>query len=848
MFALALRSILAKKLRLLSTALAVLLGVAFLSGTLVFTDTIRRSFDDLFADVFEQTDSYVRSTEELDLGLGQTQRGRMPGDVVDVVRPVAGVADVQPVLQGFAQLVGADGDPIGDPGRGAPTFAMSFVDGALSPWQLTDGSRPPVGDEVVVDQGSADTGGLSIGDTVTVLTQSGPHRVQLVGTARFGSVDSPGGASVMLFDMPTTQRFLLNGEDEIDALMVDAAPGVDQATLTAQIATVLPAGTEAMTGDAIVAETQDAIGQGLSFFNTFLLVFAAIGLVVATFTIYNTFQIVVTQRTREMALLRSIGATQRQVLAGQLLEAVCIGAVASLLGLGAGVGVAQLLRRMLEAFGLDMPGAGAVFLPRTAIVSLVVGIGVTVVAAVFPSLRASRVPPLAAIRSVAVDVSARSRARLASGSFLTALGGLCFGVGLAGGELSWVGAGALVTFVGVFVLGPLIARPFVAVLGRPAATFGHVPGLLAQQNAARNPKRTSRTGGALMVGVALVAAITVIAASIRDWTRDVVGAQFTGDAVVSTSTFGYGGLSPTLQEELAALPEVAVASGIRVGAAHDVGEDRDLQYVAVDPATASQLFDLGVVAGDVADLSDHGVLLDEGEADDRGAVIGSHITFRFLNGHTEQLTVEGVYTEDDLAGGVVVSHALHERSGVDQFDFAVYVGAAPGVDDTRLAAALDRVVAPYANASVESKDDYIESQAAQIDPILNMMYGLLGLAVLIALVNIANSLALSIHERTHELGLLRAVGMTRRQTSGTVIAEAILVALLGSLTGLVLGTFFGWSISVVGRGATWQAFTVPVAPLVVIGALAVLGAVLAAVRPAWRAARLDVLDAIATDG
>lgn len=847
MFALAVRSILAKKMRLLSTAVAVLLGVAFLSGTFVFTDTIRRSFDDLFADVFERTDSYVRSTESLDLGFGQTQRGRMDGAVLDVVRPVDGVADVRPVLQGFAQLVGSDGEPVGDPGRGAPTFAMSFVAGPLSPWQLTSGSREPTGDEVVVDVGTADAGGVAVGDEVTILTQSGPHELTLVGTARFGSVDSPGGASVMLVDLPTAQRFLLDGADEIDAVMVDAAAGVDQEELTARIAAVLPDGTEAITGDAIVAETQDAIGAGLSFFNTFLLVFAAIGLVVACFTIYNTFQIVVTQRTREMALLRSLGATQRQVLASQLTEATFIGVIASVAGLAAGVGVARLLRKMLEMFGLDLPGAGSVFLVRTAVVSMVVGVAVTVFAAVFPSLRASRVPPLAALRSVAVDASGRSRSRLLSGAVLTALGAGCFGLGLARGELAWVGAGALATFVGVFVLGPLIARPVMAVLGRPVAALGRVPGELAQQNAIRNPKRTSRTGGALMVGVALVAAITVIASSVRDWTRDVVGDQFTGDAVVSTATFGYGGLSPELRDDIAALPQVAVATGIRVGAAHDVGENRDLQYIAVDPASASDLFDLGVIAGDVSQLSATGVFLDEGEADARHASIGTHLMFRFLDGRTEQLTVEGIYTRDDLAGGVVVSHALHERSGVDQFDFSVYVRANAGVSAADLQRALTAVAAPYANASVESKDEYIESQAAQIDPILNMMYGLLGLAVLIALINIANSLALSIHERTHEVGLLRAVGMTRRQTSGTVIAEAVLVALLGTLLGLVMGTFFGWSISIVGRGATWDAFTLPVAPLVVIAVLAVLGAVIASVRPAWRAARLDVLNAIATE-
>jgi putative ABC transport system permease protein len=847
MYALALKSILAKKLRTFSTALAVVLGIAFLSGTLVFTDTIRRSFDDLFADVFDTTDVYVRSSTEVDLGFGQTQRGRMPADVADAVREVEGVADIQPVVQGYAQLVGEDGEVVGDPGRGAPTFAMTYVSGPLSPWRLTDGSRAPSGSEVVVDQGTADAGGVEIGDDVTVLTQTGPHRLTLVGTAMFGSIASPGGASIMLVDLPTSQQLLLDGADEIDALMIDAVQGIDQPTLTERVAAVLPDGTEALTGTEIIEETQNTIGEGLAFFDTFLLVFAAIGLVVGCFTIYNTFQIVVSQRAREMALLRAVGATQRQVIASQLVEAVVVGVVASVVGLIAGLGVAGLLSEMLAAFGIDVPGGGTVLATRTVVVSLVVGTIVTVVAATLPAVRAGRIPPLAVIRSMAVGDTQHSRSRLVSGGIVTLFGGLVYGVGLARSELAWVGVGALVTFVGIFVLGPLLARPAARVLGAPVAATMGVAGELAQQNAIRNPKRTARTGGALMVGVALVAAITMIAASTRDWSRDVFGEQFTGDFVVSTSMFNVGGLSPELQLEIAGLPEVAAATGVRVGAAHDDELDRDLQYVAVDPATVTELFDIGMPSDDLAQLSSDGVLLHDGEAADRGVDVGDQLTWTFLDGRTRTLTVEGIYTKDDLAGRVVISHALHERSGVDQFDFSIYIESVAAVDDAEVTRALETVVDAYPNAKVESKTAYIDSQAAQIDPILNLMYGLLALAVLIALVNIANSLTLSIHERKHELGLLRAVGMTGGQTRHCVELEAMLVAVIGTLTGLVVGTFFGWSISIVGRGTTWDAFVLPVQPLVVIALLAIAGALLSALRPAWHASKLDVLRAIATE-
>ena len=848
MFRIALRSALAKKLRLFSTALSVILGVAFLSGTLVFTDTIKRTFDDLFADVFAETDSYVRSATTVDLGMGNEQRGRIPESVVDTVRAVPGVDDAQGIVQGFAQLVGSDGKAIGNPGQGAPTFGMNYVAGSMSPWQLTEGSRAPGPGELLIDKGSADRGDLRIGDTVTVLTQTGPHQLPLVGTVRFGSIDSPGGASVSLFDLATGQALLLGGSGEIDAVMVQAVDGVSQDVLTARLAGVVPDGVEALTGAAITEEAQNGIEEGLSFFNTFLLVFAAIGLVVACFTIYNTFQIIITQRTREMALLRSLGATRRQVLWAQLLEAVGVGVFASIIGLVAGVFVAGLLKAMLGAFGIDIPAGGTVFTTRTAVVALVVGTCVTIVSAVFPSRRASRVPPIAAIRDVAIDQSGQSRNRLLTGGLITAFGIFGFVAGLAGAGIQWVGIGALATFVGVFTLGPLIARPVTRAFGSPLPSLAGITGSLARENAMRNPKRTARTGGALMVGVALVAGITVIAASVKDWTRDIFGNSFTGDYVVSTNTFGFGGLSIDLASQLSELPEVATATGIRIGAALDIsGGGDDTSYISVDPATAGSVFDIGMVDGTVESLTPEGILIDDDEAADRNLTVGDQIVFGFVNGSTHRLTIQGIYTEQDLAGPFVIHHALNERSGADQFDFSVYVAKAPGVTDAAATAAIAAVSDAYPNADLQSRREYIDAQAAQIDPIVNLMYALLGLAVIIALINIANSMALSIHERTRELGLLRAVGMTRHQTRASVAWEAVLVGLLGTGLGVLIGVFFGWAISVTVRDAGLGTFALPVQPLAFIALVAVLGGVLAAARPARRAARLDVLRAIATE-
>ncbi len=846
MFRMAVKSTLAKKLRLISTALAVILGVAFLAGTLVFTDTIQRGFDDLFADVFSHTDAYVRSTTSIDLGMGQESRGRIAESAVDTVRKVPGVAEAYGYVQGFAQLVGSNGKPLGNPGQGAPTLGMSYTPGAQNSWNLVAG-RVPGPNEFMINKAAADDGKLRLGDTVTILTQTGPHQMPLVGIARFGTADSAGGTTAAIFDLATTQKVLLNGAKEVDAVMAHGTGGISQSELTARIAPVLPGGAEVLTGKQITAETQNTMRNAFSFFNTFLLVFAVVGLVVACFTIFNTFQIIVTQRTREMALLRALGATRRQVLGGQLLEAVLIGVLASFAGLAAGVAVAGGLKALLAVLGVDIPTGGTVLASRTVVAAIVVGCVVTIVSAVLPSLRASRVPPIAAIRDVATDRSGQSRRSLLLGGALFALGLAAFASGLAGAGISWVGVGALLVFIGTFTLGPLIAGRTTRIIGFPLARFGGTTGELARENAMRNPKRTARTGSALMVGVALVAGITIFAGSMKDWIRDIYGQQFTGDFVVASDSFGFGGLSPRVAEQLNSLPEVAAAAGVRMGAARIVDTGKDTAYVAVDPTTAGRVFDLAVVQGSVEALTSTGVLVHTDEAAKRHLAVGDTITFGFLNGTTRQLTVEGTYSKKDLAGNYVISQALHEQTGADQFDFSVFIAKRPGVSDAEAKAAIARVSNAYPNATLRSRSEYVDSQAKLVNQFVNLMYGLLGLAVVIALISIANSMVLSIHERTRELGLLRAVGMTRRQTRAAVSWEAVLIALLGAILGLVIGGIFGWSISVTLRDQGLGAFVLPIPSLIVITVLAVVGAVIASLRPARRAARLDILRAISSE-
>lgn len=848
MFRLALRSMAAKKRRLFGTAMSVLLGIAFLAGTSVFTDTIRRTFDDLFAGIYADTDTVVRAEASIDAPMTGTQRARLPEELVDLVADVDGVAAVYGSVGAYAQIVGSDGDAIGNPAQGAPTFGMSYQAGSLDPWTLTDGSRPPEAGELVVDQGSATKGDLHLGDTVTVLTQTGAHQFTLVGTARFGSVDSPGGASIALFDLETAQQVLLGGVDEVDDIWVDAATGVTADELTERIAAVLPDGVEAVTGATVTDETQDQMREGLSFFGTFLTVFAVIGLVVASFTIYNTFQIIVTQRTKEMALLRSIGATRRQVLGSQLLEAVVLGVIASALGLLAGVGVASALQRMMDAVGIDIPAGETVVSLRTALTALVVGTAVTTASAVLPSLRASRVRPLAAIRDLSAAPGGHAdRRRTIQGAVVLALGIAAFVAGLAGAGLIWIGIGAFVVFVGTSVLGPVAAGPFTRWIGRPIARLSGVTGTLARENAARNPKRTARSGGPLIIGVALVACIAIIAATAKDWTRDVFAEQFTGDYVVASDAFGYGGLAPTVATSLDALPEVEAAAGIRVGSARDLAEMSDVGYVSIDPRVAGRVFDLGLREGSVEGLTVDGILVDDDEADGRGIAVGDTLDFQFLDGVTRTLRVEGIYRNDDLAGPFVIGNALHEQTGVDQFDFAVYLRTAAGVPAADAERAIEAIVATFPNAELQSRDEYIDSQTGQVDMIVNLMYGLLALAIVIALFSIANSIALSIHERTREIGLLRAVGMTRHQIGSVVRWEVVIVSLLGTLLGVVLGIGFGWALGVTLRNEGLADAVVPVGTLAFAALAAVVGSVLAAMRPSWRAAHLDVLPAISSE-
>ncbi|HXJ65312.1 MAG TPA: FtsX-like permease family protein, partial [Actinomycetota bacterium] len=569
------KGLIAHKLRLALTALAVVLGVAFVAGTLVLTDTLGHTFDQLFSQVSQGVAVTVRGTSNFG-----NDRGRISDTLVPTIRGVEGVAQAEGVVQGYAQVVGKDGKAIVT--GGAPTFGVNWVNAAQNPLTLRSGKAPAGPDEVAIDVGTADKGNLKIGDTVEILFEGPPQKFTLVGLTGFGTADNLAGATISAFDTATAQR-VLNSEGKFDSIDVAAAPGVSDIVLRDRVASVLPQGVEAVTGTKAAEENAQQVKDGLGFFKTALLVFAGIALFVGTFIIFNTFSIIVAQRTRELGLLRAIGATGRQVTVSVLAEAVITGLIASVLGLGLGVLMALGLQSLLKGFGISLPSSGLVFLPRTIWVSLLIGTVVTVIAAFSPARRAARIPPIAAMRDTELP-SASLRRRSIVGTIVTVIGVVLLVLGLTGGGINNVGLGVALIFVGVAMLAPLIARPLARAIGAPFAAVFKLPGRLGRENAARNPRRTASTASALMIGLALVAFTSIFAQSLKSSVADILDRTLKADFILSTSQFS--GFSPDAAQAARGVPGVGVVSELRGGQDTQIKIDGSTHFPSgVDPAT-----------------------------------------------------------------------------------------------------------------------------------------------------------------------------------------------------------------------------------------------------------------------
>lgn len=846
MLKVSLRNLVAHKGRLLLTAIAVVLGVAFMSGSLVLGDTLDRTFTDLFADVNEGTDAFVRAESDIEV-FGQTARGRVDDAVLQSVRTVDGVAAAEGFVQGVATILDRDGEPLNG-GGGPPAFGFSWdANPELNPFRIAEGRPPETPTEVVIDRRSADRGDFAVGDTVTVVTNQPPQDFTVVGIATFGTADSPAGASVVSFE-PATAQALVAEPGKWDGIGVVATEGLSQTALVERIRPTLPSGVEVLTGEEITEENQNAIAQSLGFFNTFLLIFALIALAVGSFTIYNTFSILVAQRSQEIALVRAVGASRRQVLAGVLAEAFVVGLVSAVVGLVAGIALAAGLKSLLAGFGLDLPSGGLVVQAQTVVVAVVAGVLVTVLSAFFPARRASKVPPVAAMREVAIDRSSTSVVRLVLGVAVLALGaaGLVFGLGQE--ELQLVGAGAAGTFLGLVILGPVIARPLSHLIGAPLPALKGITGRLAVQNTTRNPKRTAATASAIMIGLGLIMFITIFADSAKASINSIVDENFRGDFVLNSG----GGFGPTsgiptqLAQDIAEVDGISAVTNLRFGLANiDGGGDF---VIGIDPVTGLELFDIGVIEGSAAELGAGTIAVDDDRMAERGWVLGDTISFQSPNAtEASQLRIAMVYTEDRLANRYVLPLVEFDTQFPNSLDAQIYAKVADGADLEQVRLELEELVAPYGTVELLDRTEFKAEQAAQINQFLNIIYALLALAVIIAFFGIANTLALSIIERRREIGISRAVGMTRGQLKSTIRWESVIIALMGTALGLAVGIFFSWAIV---RALDDQGFTIyriPVTQLVVWSVVSCALAVAMAWLPARRAAKTDVLEAIATE-
>jgi len=840
-FRAAIRSLLARKVRLLLTCLSVVLGVGFMAGTFVLTDTMTRAFNDLFDTAYSSIDVLVRSENAFTAQTSSLEeREPMPESVLEQVRDVPGVARAEGDVVGYAQIVDpATGKVIGT--FGPPTAASAWNE--LNGFTLKPGGSPPSEpDQVVIDAGTAQAHDIQVGDRVEIVFEGPPGEFDVVGIAGYGDADSLGGATWALFDLPTAQR-VLGKEGELDSVSVVADQGVSGVDLQRRIGEVLPKGVEAVTAATVTSEAQDQISTGLGFLRTAFLVFAFVALFVGAFIIFNTFAIIVAQRTRELALFRALGASGRQVMTSVMVEATVIGLVSSLLGVLAGIGIAILLKGALSATGLEIPSSGTVILGRTFVISIVVGTLVTVIAALVPARRAARVAPIEALRE-AQDRPGRSlRFRLISGLIVLALGvvPLVYGLfGTPGNALQLVGLGVALTFVGVAMLTPLIARPIAGVIGLPIRKTG-VPGKLGGENSMRNPRRTAATASALMIGLGLVVFVAVFGASAKASTTEVLDRTLKADFILTSPTLT--GFSTAAAEDVRGIQGAETVSQVRQGEVH-IKEGTSF-VTGLDPATFPTVSELGVTEGSLDDLKGaNTIAVFDDTAADNGWSVGDTITVEFPATGKADLQVVALYSENGLIGDYAISLDTFDANVAQQLDLFVLVKAAEGADLSAVRADIETALTPYPNVEVLDQAQFRDKYATFINQILNLVTALLLFAVIIALFGVMNTLYLSIYERTRELGLLRAVGLTRRQTRSMVRWEAAIISIMGALLGVVIGIAFGWALQQALEPKGFTELGIPGGQLAFYVVFAAILGVFFAIFPARRAAKLNVLDAI----
>jgi putative ABC transport system permease protein len=832
-----LRGLMARKLRLALTGLAIVLGVTFVTGTLVLGDTLNRTFDGVVGTAYQHVSFQIRGKDAFNDNpatvSGTADRKPVTQSLVTSVSRVPGVSDAFGSVSGYAQFMTRNGNAIGKGGGSTLGFAFD-ANPQLSPYRLVAGHAPTTADAVVMDKATATKYHFALGDRVLVNLPNRPETFTITGLVTFGSDDNLAGVTLAGFD-PTTAPALFNSRGHYDTISVLAAREANTVKLQRAIAAILPAGVEVVSGQTVASELSSAINNELSFISTALLIFAFIALLVGGFTIFNTFSITVGQRTRELALLRVVGASRRQLFGSVLAEAAVTGLTASLIGLGLGVAAALGLRALLKAFGIVLPSAPLVFEARTAVVAIAVGVGVTLLSAIVPARRAVRIAPVAALVEQREEQGSAVRQRTVVRGAIFGVGGIVFVlVGTSRASIGLVGIGALAILIASGLLSPLLAGPLSAVLGRPLVGVLGVPGRLGRENSTRNPRRTAQTAAALMVGLSLVSTIAVLGASLSASAKTSVDSAISADYIVT----GQGGFSKSVVPAVSRLPGVNTTTVVYQGQ-FDVGRSLSM-LTAATPADLASTVSLDMTAGSGAPAMAAGELLvDTTTATKDHVHVGSTVPVKFARTGSTTMTVGGIFKSNPLLGSYVTGDDFFLSHFENPLPVAVLLSGSPE--------GLNQALRPYANVSAKTRAQFEASEQASVNQLLGLVYVLLALAVLIALIGIVNTLMLSVFERTHEIGLLRAVGMKRRQVRAMIRSEAVIVGLIGGILGIVRGTALGAALAYALRNNGVTTVSVPVASLIGFVVLSAALGLAAATWPARRAASLDVLAAIAAE-
>jgi len=845
----ALKALLGRKLRTLLSAFAIVLGVATVSGTYVLTDSIDKAFGSIFTESRKGSDAVISGEAAFKIaeGTGVTAPA-FDESLLQKVRTLPDVRLADGSVNGQAQLIGKDGKAIVYGGAPNLGFSIARGDSPFNPLTLVAGTWPQ-GKEVVIDKSTAGKEHFKIGQLIGVQAIGTVQQLHVSGIVKFGSVGTIGGATLAGFSLPTAQQ-LFGKRGKLDEIAVASKPNVATNQLLQQIQGVLPADTQVRTGQGQAHEDSKDTNSFISFLQKFLLGFGGVALFVGSFVIANSLSITIAQRTRELATLRTLGASRRQLLRSIIVEALVIGALAAVIGLFAGLALAKGLFKLFDAVGFTLPNNGLTFETRTVLVSLAVGVIVTLLASLRPALRATRVPPIAAVREGATLPESRyARFRLPASALLTVLGfgGLLWGLFAPGlgtaGILLFMLGGALLVFFGIALLSVRLVTPLAGALGYPATKIGGTAGNLARENAQRNPQRTASTASALMIGLALVTLVSMLAAGIITSFKGSVNKIWKNADYAITAQNNFSPIPVAAAEAVAKTPGVTAIGNVRAGQARAFNHTSTI--TAVNPAS-SQMFQLDWKQGSgsvLANLGADGAFVDKGYAKSHHLRAGSPIRLTFATGAQKTFVLRGIFdppTGGSPFGSVTISAATFDRFVAHPENLYSFVLMKGGQTDANKAA-LDQTLEAFPNAKAATRQKFIDNQISGLSSVLNILYVLLALSVIVSLFGIVNTLVLTVFERTREIGMLRAIGMTRRQVRRMIRHESVITALIGALIGIVLGIVL--AALLIAR-VDFIVLSVPVGQLIIFGVASIIVGIIAAIFPARRAARLNVLEAL----